>query len=321
MASRSRTVRAARLIEHGRPLAVEEVELLTPSPPAGEEVWVDLDFGGVNPIDRYLAEGRVAPDAPVPRTVGGEAAGSVDGRPVLVAGEGLGTARDGVWAQAAVVPAAAVVDLPAGVEPRAAAAMGIAGLTALKCVRAVAEVTETDRVFVTGASGGVGTMIVSLAHAAGATVWGHTGSEQKVGVIAQMGADRVLVGDAEQIAPALAEFQPTVALDSLGDGFMAPLVDAVAARGRIVSYGTSVDAEVTFNLQQLYRKSVSLLGYGGMQLTRAERRPGLQEALRAVADGELKVHIDSVVPLEQVNEAFERLARREVQGKLLLELS
>ena len=44
------------------------------------------------------------PDGPLPRTLGGEAAGTADGRPVLVAGEGLGAARDGVWAQAAVVP-------------------------------------------------------------------------------------------------------------------------------------------------------------------------------------------------------------------------
>ncbi len=311
-------IRAARLVDHNRPLTVEEVDLADPGP---DEVRVDLAFGGVNPIDRYIADGRVAPDAPVPRTSGGEASGYIDGRPVLVSGEGLGTARDGVWAQAAVVPTAAVVGLPDGVDPRDAAAMGIAGLTALNCVRHLAEVTEADRVFVTGASGGVGTMIVSLARAAGATVWGHTGSEHKVGVIAEMGADRVLVGDAEHLASELAEFQPTVALDSLGDGFMAPLVEAMAPRGRIVSYGTSAGPHAAFNMQQLYRKMLALLGYGGMQLTRDERRPGLDEALRALAAGELKAHIDTVLPLAQVNEAFERLVRREVQGNLLLDLS
>lgn len=319
MAPGTDRVRAARLIEHGRPLVVEEMGL-PDAPPAGE-VRVDLAFGGVNPVDRYVAEGRVAPDGPLPRTLGGEASGYLDGRAVLIAGEALGAARDGVWAQAAVVPTAAIIDLPAGVEPRAAAAMGIAGLTALNCVRTLAQVTEDDRVFITGASGGVGTMIVSLAHAAGATVWGQTGSEHKVAAIAEMGADRVLVGGAEQIAPAVAEFEPTVALDSLGDGFMAPLVDAMAARGRIITLGTTAGAEVTFNMQQLYRKMVSLLGYGGMQLTREERRPGLAEALQAVAAGDLKVRIDSVLPLAEVNEAFARLTRRDVQGKLLLDLS
>jgi NADPH2:quinone reductase len=318
MTSSKNRVRAARLIEHGRPLVVEEVSL---PEPGADELRVDLAFGGVNPIDRYIAEGRVAPDAPLPRTLGGEAGGYVDGRPVLVAGEGLGTARDGVWAQAAVVPSAAVLDLPAEVEPREGAAMGIAGLTAFNCVRTLAEVSDDDRVFVLGASGGVGSMIVSLARATGATVWGQTGTEDKASGIAEMGAERVLVGDAEQIAAELADFQPTVGFDPLGDGFTAPLVAAVAPRARIVSLGTSAGAEVTFNMQQLYRKMLSLLGYGGMQLTREERRRGLQAALKAVAAGDLKIRVHEILPLDQVNEAFERLSQRRHHGKLLLDLS
>ncbi|HET8977798.1 MAG TPA: zinc-binding alcohol dehydrogenase family protein [Solirubrobacteraceae bacterium] len=317
MAAPSDLIRAARLTEHGRPLTVTEVPL---PQPAEDEVIVDLAFAGVNPIDRYIAEGRVAADGPLPRTLGGEAAGHVDGQAVLVAGERLGSGRDGLWAQAAVVPRAAVIDLPAGVEPRDAAAMGIAGLTALNCVRSLAQVGPEDRVFVLGASGGVGSMIVSLARAAGATVWGQTGSQSKAAGITEMGAARVLVGDAEQVATELAEFAPTVGFDPLGDGFVAPLVDAVAARGRIVSFGTSAGAEVTFNMQQLYRKMVSLLGYGGMQLTRDERRPGLERALEALRSGDLRVRVDEILPLDQINEAFQRLVDRGVQGKLLLEL-
>jgi NADPH2:quinone reductase len=311
-------VRAARLTELGRPLVVEEVVL----PDLGaDEVRVDLAFGGVNPIDRYIADGRVAPDGPLPRTLGGEATGYVDGRAVLVTGEGLGNARDGIWAQAAVVPSGAVVDLPSGVNLREAAAMGIAGLTAHNCARTLGQVSDDDRVFVFGASGGVGSMIVALAHATGATVWGQTGSDEKAAGIAEMGAQRVLVGDAAQIASELAEFQPTVGFDPLGNGFVAPLLDAVAPRARIISFGTSAGAEVTFNMQQLYRKMLSLLGYGGMQLTGQERRRGLEEALKALRSGDLRVRIDEVLPLDQVNEAFERLAQRRVEGKLLLDLS
>lgn len=314
----SSPVRAARLTAHGQPLSTEEVPLPAPS---GDEVLVDLAFGGVNPIDRYIAEGRVAPDGPLPRTQGGEASGTVDGRPVLVAGEGLGSVRDGVWAQAAVVPAVTVIDIPDGVSLQHAAAMGIAGLTALKCVRDLARVTSADRVVVLGASGGVGSMIVSLARAAGATVWGQTGSPEKAAGITEVGAERVLVGDGDAIASDLSEFRPTAAFDPLGGGFVAPLVAAMAPRGRIVSFGTSAGPEVTFNMQQLYRNSVAVLGYGGMQVQRDERREGLERALQAVRAGELIVRVDEVLPLEQVNEAFARLTQRAVQGKLLLDLS
>jgi NADPH:quinone reductase-like Zn-dependent oxidoreductase len=161
---------------------------------------------------------------------------------------------------------------------------------------------------------------VSLAEAAGAIVWGQTGSEEKAGPVAQHGASRVLVGGADDIGQALSEFQPTVVFDPLGDGFEAVLVETLAARGRIVSFGTSAGAEVTFNLQTLYRKMASILGYGGMQLSAEERQPGLRDALKALETGELKVTIDEVLALDQVNEGFGRLVGRRVQGKLLLDL-
>ena len=133
-------VRAARLKRHGQPLEVEPVEL--PEPAEGEVV-VQLAFGGVNPVDRYTAEGRVAPDGPLPRTLGGEASGSLNGLPVLVFGDGLGATRDGAWAEAAVVPLTAVFELPDGVDLQHAAAMGVAGLTAWNVVHPVAHVATT----------------------------------------------------------------------------------------------------------------------------------------------------------------------------------
>ncbi len=81
------SVRAARLIEHGKPLEVQQVELPTP---ADDEVLVELAYAGVNPVDGYNAAGKVNPDGPLPRTLGGEAAGHLDGVPVVVSGRGLG---------------------------------------------------------------------------------------------------------------------------------------------------------------------------------------------------------------------------------------
>ena len=307
-------MRAARLKEHGKPLEIEPVDL--PSP-GEDEVLVELRFGGVNPVDRYGAEGRVAPDGPLPRTLGGEASGVLDGQPVVVNGEGLGTARDGVWAEAAVVPWDAVTEVPDGVELREAAAMGVVGVTAWNVVHHMGQVRSEDRVLVLGASGGVGSAIVSLVKAAGAEVWGQTGSEEKADIVRDQGADHVIVGGPDEIK----EIEPTLVLDPLGDGFLAPVVEALATRGRIVVYGTSAGPDVQFNLHQLYRKRASLLGYGGMQLTREERRAAMEQALAAAARGELRIRIDSVLPLEEVNDAFQRLVDRNVRGKLLLALA
>jgi NADPH2:quinone reductase len=317
MTDATRTISAARLHEHGKPLVIESVTLPEPGP---GEVVVALEFAGVNPIDRYIAEGRVPTGGSLPRTLGGEAAGTVGGRHVLVAGGGLGAGRDGVWAQAAVVPEGAVISLPDGVAARDAAAIGIAGLTAFKVVRELGRVSAEDRVLVLGASGGVGSMIVSLAAAAGATVWGQTGSPGKVGSIEAQGAQHVVVAGPEELTEALSDLQPTVTFDPLGGAFVAPSIEALAVRGRLVSFGTSAGADVQLNMQTLYRKMISVLGYAGLQLEPRERRAGLQAAIGALQDGSLRVQIDEVLALEQVNEALQRIVERRVQGKLLLAL-
>ncbi|HZU61022.1 MAG TPA: zinc-binding alcohol dehydrogenase family protein, partial [Solirubrobacteraceae bacterium] len=187
-------------------------------------------------------------------------------------------------------------------------------------VRDLARVSSDDRVLVLGASGGVGTMIIPLAKASGATVWGQTGSADKTQVIEGQGADRAIVASPEELGDALSAFQPTVVFDPLGDGFLAPVVEAAAPAARLVSFGTSAGAEVQFNLQTLYRKGVRLLGYAGMRLGAEERRRGLQAALEALRAGELRVVIGETLPLEEINQAFQRMVERRVTGKLLLAL-
>jgi NADPH2:quinone reductase len=307
---------AARLIAHREPLRVEGVGLPAP---AEEEVVVDLAFGGINPVDRYAIEGRVAPDGPLPRTLGAEASGYCDGKPVLVHGAGLGSRRDGVWAQRAVAPVSAVIALPGGVDMRAAGAMGIAGLTAWNVVH-LAGVGAGDRVLVLGAAGGTGLPIVSLASSLRATVWGQTRHEAKAAVLRAQGAAHVVVTNADGLAGTVREFQPTVVIDPLGDGFTPAALSAMAVGGRYVLFGTSAGATATLQLQQLYRSALHLLGYGGLQLTDEQRRAGLTGALAAMADGRLRIVVGRTFPLAEVNAAIEASCDRSVTGKVMLDL-
>jgi NADPH2:quinone reductase len=309
-------VKAARLHGHDTPLVVEE--LLLPSPGSGE-VRVELAFAGVNPVDSYIARGRVAADGPMPRTVGGEASGLVDGRPVLVTGAGLGSTRDGVWAGAANVPETALVPLPDGVGLEVAAAMGVVGLTAWHTLH-LAEVRPGDRVLILGASGGVGLTAVSLAVAMGATVCAQTGNSGKAEAIRRQGAHEVVVTDASGLAAALGDWSPSVVIDGLGGGFTSAALSALASHGRLVLFGTSTGSTSTLELQPLYRRGLRLFGYGGLTLSDAERRAGLAEALTAVADGRMRIPIDRTIPLEQVNEAFRLIGDRALTGKVVLDL-
>lgn len=309
---------AARLVRHGEPLRVEEVALPEPGP---DEVLVELAYAGMNPVDRYGAEGRVAADGPVPRTLGTEGVGRVAGRPVLVHGYGVGTGRDGLWAGAAVVPAAALVDVPEGVDLVAAAAMGVAGVTAWRVVTELGGVTADDRVLVLGASGGVGSIAVSVARGLGAEVWGQTTRDDNVRWIADRGAGRVVVAAADRLAEATADWEPTVVIDPLGDGYTGAAVEAMAPRGRLVIFGTSADPRGELPLQALYRKGLVIRGYGGLIEPDEVVAGAIADALRALVDGRLQVPVDGVVPLADVNGALERLASHGVRGKLVLDLA
>jgi NADPH2:quinone reductase len=309
-------VRAARLIEHGKPLELQEIELPTP---ADGEVLVELAYAGVNPVDGYNAAGKVAVDGPLPRTLGSEAVGYVDGVPVVVAGGGLGSVRDGVFAESAVVPRDCVVQIPNGVALHDAAAVGIVGLTAYRTVE-IAEIGPQDRVLVLAGSGAVGLAAISYAASKGAQVCGQTGTEAKADAIMAMGATRAIVADAAGLTAAAQDFEPTVVLDSLAGEFTAAALAALVPHGRLVLFGGSAGPEGKIQLLQLYRKQQRILTYGGLIATTPERREGIAAALAAIADRKLRIHIGAERTLDEVNEAFALVTDRLVTGKVILKL-
>ena len=306
---------AARLVAHGR-LRIETVPL---PKPADDEVLVELAYAGVNPVDRYGVEGRVAADGPLPRTIGGEASGHLDGRPVLVAGAGLGSVRDGVFASAAVVPTDTVYELPDGVPLDEAAALGIVGLTAWRIVE-LSGIGAGDRLLVLGGAGGVGQSAISYAASKGATVWGQTGNPEKAGAITEFGAEHAVVADAAGLAAAVREFRPTAVFDPLGGDFTTAALTTMEPRGRLVLFGASAGPQATIDLRQLYRRQLRILSYAGIIATREEMRAALPQVIAEFASGGLRVRVGRRLPLARLTDAFDALADRAVTGKVVLDL-
>ena len=123
------------------------------------------------------------------------------------------------------------------------------------------------------------------------------------------------------MAGALADFAPNVVIDPLGDGFTAVSLEALAPGGRLVLFGTSAGPEGRLPLQALYRKGLTIFGYGGLREPEEAVTRAKAEALSALADGRLRVRIDASIPLTRVNDALLRLADGGVQGKVVLDLS
>jgi NADPH2:quinone reductase len=310
-------MRAARVHAFGEGLRIDDVD--EPVPGEGE-VLFEATLIGVNPLDVWVTEGTAAGGQQrLPFVPGSEATGAVPDRAVMVRGGGLGVTRDGLYQERSAVPLDAVVDVPDEVPLDQAAGLGVAGTTAWCLVHDVGRLGAQDRVLVLGASGGVGSLAVQLAKASGATVLGQTSDGEKAGYIQGLGADEVVVADADGLTEATKAFAPTVALDPLGDGYTGAAVAAMAPFGRLILFGTSAGPVAErFELRTLYRKSIDLLTYSGT-IERQERlQEGLSRALDAVARGELKVPIDEVLPLERAQEAHDRIRQHRVCGKLLL---
>ena len=310
-------MRAARLHSIGGTLQVDEL----PDPQAGpgEEI-VDVAYASVNPLDVWIAQGSVgAAAANLPWTPGTEATGHVDGRPVLVRGGGLGVVRPGLYCSKIAVPEAWLLPVADGLDLAQVAAMPVAGITAWMSLHGRAQVGASDRVLILGASGGVGAVAIQLAKAAGATVWGQTGSTHKVEGITANGADKVIVADADGIEAAAESYEPTVILDSLGGPYTDAAIACIANKGRLVVYGTSNDQQVSINLRRLYRKGVSLLGYAGLVDTPEEQRDAMDALLAMMAAGSLHIPIGDVLPLAGAADAHARILGRTVEGKLVLD--
>jgi NADPH2:quinone reductase len=309
-------VTAARLVEHGKPVEVEDTDL--PGPGDGEVV-IEMCYSGVNPVDRYGALGRAAAGAPLPRTLGTEGVGLLDGRPYLVRGHGLGTARDGLWASAAVVPRAALIEVPGGVDLVEAAAVGVAGVTAWRVVTELADIQPHDVVLVLGASGGVGSTVVSAAARLGATVIGQTGSQAKADWVRGRGASRVIVAGADELEQALDGQRPTVVFDPLGGAFTGAAIGPLHQRGRLVLFGTSAGAAGTIPLQSLYRKAAIMQGYAGLIESDETMAMAIRRTLDALANERFSIAVADVLPLSDVSEAFARIEQRVLLGNLVLD--
>lgn len=310
-------MRAVRLHDYGGPLQVEDVSR---PEPADDELLVRVGYAAVNPLDIWIAAGRVAAAGPLPRTPGGEGVGTTtDGRRVAFRGAGLGLTRDGTYAEEVAVPRAALVELPDGVAEEQAAGLAIAGGTALGCLD-LGRVEQGTTVLVLGASGGVGSLALRLARARGARTIAQSSSPHRAAGLQEI-ADDVLVGGPDELGAGVRALAPDgvdVVLDGLADRFTAAAVRCLAPQGRIVLYGASAGPELTIEATALYRNGGSILGFGGTVQSPEEQIEALRRLLDEIAAGRLDLPPAAVLPLEQAAEAHRRILANEAGGKLLL---
>jgi NADPH2:quinone reductase len=320
-------MKAIQVKQPGGPEVLELVDLPVPEPKANEAV-VKLVASGVNFIDVYQREGRYK--VPLPFVLGQEGAGVVTavGSNVTSVKAGDRVAWTGLlggYAEYASVPADRLVHIPEGVTDQQAAAAMLQGMTAHYLCHDTYPLKRGETALVHAAAGGVGLLLVQMAHNIGARVLATVSTEEKAKLAREAGADEIILytkSDFEAETKRLTNGQGVhVVYDSVGKTTFEKGLNVLRPRGMMVLFGGSSGAVPPFDLIALSQK-------GSLYVTRptlvnyiASREELMSRSgavFAMISSGKLKLRIAHTYPLAEAQRAHRDLEGRKTTGKLLL---
>src|SRR5271156_2527849 len=320
-------MKAIQIKQTGGPEVMELVDLPVPQPKSNEAV-VKIKAAGVNFIDVYNREGRYK--ATLPLVLGQEGAGVViavgaDAHSVAVGDPVAYTMTPGSYAEYAAVPVERLVKIPAGVGEREAAASILQGMTAHYLVYDTYPLKKGETALIHAAAGGVGSLLVQMAHNIGARVIATVSTEEKAELARAAGADDVILYsqvDFEAETKQLTGGKGVdVVYDSVGKTTFEKGLNILRPRGMMVLFGGSSGAVPPFDLVTLSQKGslyVTRPTLGHYIATRDELVARSGAVFGMMAAGKLELRIEHTYPLAEVQRAHRDLEGRKTTGKLLL---
>ncbi|GAA3102595.1 quinone oxidoreductase family protein [Streptosporangium carneum] len=311
-------MRAIQITRLGGPETLTETELPDPVP-GQDEVLVDVEAAGVNFADAERVAGTYLPPD-LPFIPGSEVVGRTgDGRRVM------GLARQG-YASKALIKADDVVELPEEIGAGEGLALLVQGLTAWHLLGTAARLRKGESVVVNSAAGGVGHLAVQLARELGAgRVIATASSEEKLDLALSLGADAAVDGSAEGYAERVIEAnlgnRADVILDAVGGPVFDAALGAVAAFGRLISYGTASHQDPSpVDVERLSESNVAVAGFWIRPLL---AQPGgyraqLNELLELTVTGRIRPIVGGEYALSDARTALEDILARRTTGKIVL---
>lgn len=320
-------MKAIQVKQVGGPEVMEPVELPVPEPKPNEAV-VKVAAAGVNFIDVYHREGRYK--VPLPFIPGQEGAGVVTavGAEVNLVNKGDRVAWSGLlggYAEYAAVPADRLVPIPGGVSDQQAAAVMLQGMTAHYLLHDTYSLKRGQTALVHAAAGGVGLLLVQMAHHLGARVIGTVSTEEKAKLAREAGADEIILythSDFEAETKRLTGGKGVdVVYDSVGKTTFDKGLNILRPRGMMALFGGSSGAVPPFDPIVLTQKGSLFLtrpSLGHYIATREELMSRSSAVLGMIAAGKLKLRIEHTYMLAEAQRAHQDLEGRKTTGKLLL---
>jgi putative PIG3 family NAD(P)H quinone oxidoreductase len=298
------------------------------------EVLIKVAAAGVNRADLLQAAGHYPPPPGASQTIGLEVSGTIAdlgdgvtgwtvGQPVcaLLAGGG--------YAEFVAVPAGQVMPVPDDVPLHHAAALPEVACTVWSNLVMTAQLSAGQLLLIHGGASGVGTHAIQVARALGARVAVTAGSQNKLDLCAELGAEITInYHDEDFVERIRGEGGADVIFDIMGAAYLDRNIDALATDGRLVIIGMQGGVKGELNIGKLLGKRAGVIA------TALRARPVDGPAGKAeicaqvvtnvwpmIADGQVRPIIGAEFPIEQAQAAHELLSSGEVAGKILLRVA
>lgn len=231
------------------------------------------------------------------------------------------TQHGGGCAELAVVRADRMIAIPEGLGDREAAALLHDGPTALSLMDA-AKIRRDQVVLVMAAAGGLGILLVQLAHAAGARVIGAARGPQKLRVVEEMGADEVVDYSESDWTDRVHQLTDgrgvDVVFDGAGGALGAAAFGLTAPGGQFSAHGAPSGGFASVDLRLAEERGITVRGIQNVQLPDAELRRLTERVLAEAVAGHLRPVIGRTFPLAEAASAHAAIGAREIVGKALL---
>jgi alcohol dehydrogenase len=295
---------------------------------------VEVLYSSVNYKDAMSATGMPGVTREYPHQPGIDAAGiireSTDpnlplGEEVIVIGFDLGMNTPGGFGQFIRVPSDWVVPLPAGLSLRESMILGTAGLTAALCMEKLEWMNAQPQdgpVLVTGATGGVGSVAVSLLASLGFEVVAMTGKEAQHDYLKALGASEIVSREALGEVSARPMLKPAFAhaIDTVGGDILTNVVKSLQPQGSVAICGLVASANFDVSVLPFILRGVNVLGVDSVELPledKARNWQRLAEEWRLPTLEQMTLEIG----LEEISETVDSLMSGSVVGRTLVKLN
>jgi NADPH2:quinone reductase len=318
-------MKAAYIEQTGPPEVIKVGDLAKPEPGPGQ-VLVRVHAAALNPIDLYIRSGLVAFPLAFPYIIACDLAGTVEavgpdckrlkvGDRVWGSNQGL-LGRQGVAAEYAAVGEEWLYHTPALLPDDHAAAMALVGITAHLGLFRFGRLKAGEAVYVPGGGGGVGSMVVQMAKAAGARVATSAGSAAKLEHCRNLGADLVLNYKTDDVPARLRAFGPDgidVWYETQREPNLEVSIPLLRKHGRMVLMAGRT-AKPTLPLGAFYPRNCALLGFAMFNATAQEQEVCAHDIIRWIEEGQLRPIVGRSFPLAAAVEAEKFLEANTIGG-------